>query len=307
MLQKRICILSRQDMKIKNLLAYINERFQFVNMALFAVLFLTVFVVSTYTNGQPINIGLNEFIGSLAVISFFFRLRVFDEIKDYDIDSINHPHRVLQSGRIELKHLTGMSVAGAVVEIAWCLVNGKLVFIYWLLAVLFAFLMRYEFFISSFLKKYLLLYAFSHMMIMPLIITWIWSAYADMSFQTNLLLLSSLSVLSGFSFEIARKIHISDYEKLLIDSYSKVVGYKGSIVLVLLILFIGVIIQFKLLNEIGSANWPFMVIGFLYLITVGLYISALVKPQEKKIRVGEIMVSLFMLFSYGTILIEIIF
>jgi 4-hydroxybenzoate polyprenyltransferase len=294
-------------MKIKNLLAYINERFQFVNMALFAVLFLTVFVVSTYTKGLLIKVGLNELIGSLAVISFFFRLRVFDEIKDYAIDSINHPHRVLQSGRIELKHLKWLSAAGALLEISWCLINGKFVLIYWLAAILFAFLMRYEFFISGFLKKYLLIYAFSHMMIMPLIITWIWSAYADMSFQTNLLLLSSLSVLSGFSFEIARKIHIPAYEKPLIDSYSKVVGYKGSIMLVLLILLMGVITQFKLLQQIGSATWPFMLIGSLYLLTIGLYVLGIIKPQEKKIRASEIMVSLFMLFSYVTILIEIIF
>ena len=294
-------------MKIKNFYAYSKERFPFINMALFVILFMTVLCVATYTNGQVVKVGWNEVLGSLAVISFFFRLRVFDEIKDYAIDSINHPQRVLQSGRIELKHLKVISLAGGMLEIVWSLMNGEIVFVCWLIAILFAFLMRYEFFVSSFLKKYLLVYALTHMMIMPLIITWIWSVYANVNIQINLFLLSSLSLLSGFAFEIARKIHIKECEKPLIDSYSKVVGYKGSIFLVLLILAVGVFTQFQLLHKIDSKTWPFVVIGLLYFSIIVLYISGILKPDEKRIRISEVIVSLFMLLSYCSVIIEIIF
>ena len=293
-------------MEIKNLYAYSKERFPFINMALFTILFFTVYCVATFTTGQLLHVGLNELVGSIAVISFFFRLRVFDEIKDYTIDAINHPHRVLQSGRIKLKHLTRISVMGGGIEIAWSFANGSQSLWWWLAALFFAVLMRYEFFISTFLKKQLLLYAFSHMLIMPLIVTWVWSAYIPVSLQENLVLLSSLSLFSGFAFEIARKIHIPDKEKPLIDSYSKELGYKVSITLVVFVLFMGVLTQFQLLQQISDARWPFLLIGTLYLLIIGFYMAAIFKPQEKKIRTSEVMVSLFMLFSYFSILIEII-
>ena len=54
-----------------------------------------------------------------AVISFFFRLRVFDELKDYELDLQNHPQRVLQSGRITLRKLFRISLGGSVLEAAW--------------------------------------------------------------------------------------------------------------------------------------------------------------------------------------------
>jgi UbiA prenyltransferase family len=293
-------------MEIKNLYAYCKERFSFVTMMLFVILFFTVSSVANYTIDKTLSIRFNELIGSVAVISFFFRLRVFDEIKDYALDMVNHPHRILQSGRIKLKQLIILSVIGGIVEIAWCTANGLQTTMTWGGAFVFALLMRYEFFIPSFLKKHLFIYAFSHMLIMPLIITWIWSAYAVISFHTSLVLLSSLSLLSGFAFEIARKIHIPEKEKPLIASYSKIVGYKGAIILVLLILLGGIATQFLLLRNIHSSIWPFLLIGLLYLFILGFYVSSLLHPIERTINQCEVLVSLFMVFSYSSIILEIV-
>ena len=73
---------------INALTAYLNERFPPINMALFAVLFGTVYSVAGYfwPAFNPLGFGWREGLGMVAVISFFFRLRVFDEIKDYDLD-----------------------------------------------------------------------------------------------------------------------------------------------------------------------------------------------------------------------------
>lgn len=292
-------------MEIKHLYAYGKERFPAVNMALFAILFTTVMCIATYTMDKPLQFGVNELLGCLAVISFFFRLRVFDEIKDYDIDMINHPHRVLQTGRITIKDLWAVSIAFGVIEIGWSLMNGIETLVAWTCALVFAVLMRYEFFVGKFLKKYLFIYAVSHMMIMPLVIYWVWSAYTDVSFNYNLLLLSSLSVVSGFAFEMARKIKLQGDERNSVDSYSKVVGYANAIFLVLLILLVGVFDQFALLQSLNSRLWPFLLIGTLYVMIAVLYVSALIRPRRETLKFSELMVSLFMLFSYVSIIIEI--
>ena len=97
----------------KAVFAYFRERFPLINMALFAILFFTVQAVSTYFIPlQPERSIWWVVMGVLAVISFFFRLRVFDEIKDFKIDARNHPQRVLQSGRIQIKHLVTLSLLG---------------------------------------------------------------------------------------------------------------------------------------------------------------------------------------------------
>lgn len=276
-------------------------------MVLFVILFLTVFFVANHSFAQAIEIYGREYWGMLAVISFFFRLRVFDEIKDYRIDSLNHPHRVLQSGKIQLKHLIWLSVLGGIIEIGWSFWMSAYTFWAWVLVFGYSVLMRYEFFAGNFLKRYLLLYAISHLLIMPLIIAWIWIAYTHFSTHLNLYLLALLSLWGGFSFEIARKIHSPAAESPTIDSYSKSLGYLQSILLVLCIALAGVATQFYLLYLIQASIWSYIGIALLLGVIGFLYVTSLNYPQETQLRKNEIWVSLFMVLSYISIMLEIIF
>ncbi len=278
------CLINFTGMKLKHLVAYSNERFPVVNMALFAILFLTVYSVARFFAPLPVHTSVTviDDWGMLAAISFFFRLRVFDEIKDYDLDCINHPHRVLQSGKVTLPQLTRLSLVGGFVEISWSAYQGPATLIAWGLALGYSVLMRYEFFVSTFLKKRLLLYAISHMLIMPLVISWIWSAYVPWGMAGQaLLLLAALSVLSGFSFELARKLFVPEAERPLVDSYTKTMGYVPAIVSVLLVLLAGVGTQFYLLTLLNAPLYPFVLIGGLYVLTLGVYIEAIRRPAAK--------------------------
>lgn len=294
-------------MTLKNIVAYFRERFPLINMALFAILFFTVHAVavqfiSTVTHREV----WWMILGVVAVISFFYRLRVFDEIKDYELDAKNHPHRVLQSGRVRKKHLIAISIAGTIVEIIWSLVSGFPVLICWGLAVGYSLLMRYEFFIGKFLNRYLLLYAITHMLVMPLIILWVYSGFhPQLDFLFPFYILAGLSLFSGFSFEIARKIHSPQAERTGIDSYSKSAGYIGSIALVLFILLCGVLIQSFLLYRINSRTWAFVLIGIIFMFALFLYLKNISKPAEKSLRTAEKVVSMFMLASYVSIIIEV--
>lgn len=276
-------------------------------MALFAILFFTVHAVAVYfVPAGPQREIWWMVLGVVAVISFFYRLRVFDEIKDFEIDAKNHPYRVLQSGRVKKKHLIAISIAGTIIEIIWSLISGFPVFVCWGIAVGYSLLMRYEFFIGRFLNRYLLLYAITHMLVMPLIILWVYSGFhPQLDFLYPFYILAVLSLFSGFSFEIARKIYSPQAERTGIDSYSKSAGYIGSIILVLVVLFCGVFIQSYLLHEINSRTWAYFLIGFIFLLALFLYLKNIFNPVEKSLRTAEKVVSLFMLASYVSIIIEV--
>lgn len=296
-------------MTIRALGAYLRERFPPVNMALFAILFLTVYAVARAT--QPAatalaDFGPREVLGIVAVISFFFRLRVFDEIKDYAADAVNFPERVLQSGRVTLEQLQGLAWAGLALEIGWSGWLGWPVLLAWGLALGYSLVMRYEFFAPSWLRARLVLYALTHLLIMPLLIGWVWSAYAARPLLTPpLLLLGLLSLLGGLAFEIARKIKPAPDERPGVDSYSRTLGYGGAIAAVLLVLLAGSAVQAVLLRLLAARAWPFALMAGLLAATAAAYALSWRRPAAGPLKVAELLVSLFMLTSYVAIIVEI--
>lgn len=293
---------------MRALWAYLQERFPLVNMALFAILFLTVYAVARATQPAPaaLAFGGREVVGILACISFFFRLRVFDEIKDYASDAVHFPHRVLQSGRVTLGQLQGLAAAGLLVEIGWSVWLGLPTLLAWGLALGYSLVMRYEFFAPRWLRARLVLYALTHLLIMPLLIGWVWSAYAARPLLTlPLLLLGLLSLLGGLAFEIARKIKPAADERAGVDSYSRTLGYGGAIVAVLLVLLAGTVVQAYLLRLLQARAWPFGLMAALFAATLLAYGLSWRRPAAKPLKVAELLVSLFMLTSYVAIIVEI--
>ena len=274
-------------MTLKNLVAYLQERFPFVNMALFAILFATVFTVAGRAAAGPgaplLRFGLGELLGMGAAVAFFFRLRVFDEIKDFASDAVLYPRRVLQSGRVSLRALQRLAWAGAALEAAWSLHRGWPAAGAWLLVLAYSLLMRYEFGVPAWLRARLLLYAVSHMLIMPLVIGWLWLAYAPgpLFWSAGGGLLALLSLLGGFAFELARKIKTPGAERSGVDSYSKTLGYGGAIAAVGLVLLGNAAVQARLFSQLAAGPWPFFLLAGLLLITLATYGAALARPREQ--------------------------
>ena len=159
-------------MKPGNLGAYLQERFAPVNMGLFVVLLGTVRGVASVAGDgphRPENWTL-VVLGALATVSFFFRLRIFNEEKDFALDAINHPQRVLQTGRVTLPQLRTLAWVGAALEAGWSAAHGPATFLLWSIALAYSLLMRAKFGVGCGLRARLVLYALSHMLIMPLVI-----------------------------------------------------------------------------------------------------------------------------------------
>lgn len=291
-------------MKFKYLLNYLNERFPFINMMLFVILYAMVFIVSEMVLvGNPHSYSFHA-IGIVSVISFFFRLRVFDELKDFKIDAINHPHRVLQSGIINLSTLKFLAFLGFLLELFWVFKAGTPAIFTWLFALIYSLLMRVEFFIPKLLQKNLLVYAITHMLIMPLIIVWIWASRYNV-FQINLVLiyLLLLGLLSGFAFEIARKTHAPDAERDTVDSYSKQLGLKNAQYLIIALVF-GLSLSLMLLFQLLVVPIYLYFIISIFSIWIFIeYYKTIMNPSEIAFRKNEKKVSLMMLISYLSLIL----
>ncbi|PIH04236.1 hypothetical protein CS542_01315 [Pedobacter sp. IW39] len=95
------------------------------------------------------------------------------------------------------------------------------------------------------ISRRLLLYACTHMVIMPFVMVWIWSAFNPDLHHPALYLLAGISLLCGFSFELpVNPCSAARRNRRLLFQIS---GLVTSIVCVLLVLLIGVIVQCRIL------------------------------------------------------------
>lgn len=295
-------------MKFRDLGAYLQERFAPVNMGLFVVLFGTVRGVATLV-GAPSASHADGLalvaLGALATVSFFFRLRVFDEEKDFAQDVLTHPQRVLQTGRVTLPQLRALAWAGALLELGWSAGQGATTLLLWAVALGYSLLMRMEFGVGAWLRQRLVLYALSHMLIMPLVILWLFSAYAPTLDAEYLPLLLLLSLLGGFSFELARKLHAPAAERVGVDSYSQALGYGPALSLTVVVLLAGGAVQALLLHGLHARWATYAVLWLLLASGLALYSTAARRPREARLRQAEKVVSLVMLTSYLAVLAEV--
>ena len=250
--------LTRADPWIKRFLAWANERFPLANVILTFVLFTAAILFSRLINseaGQPIQVGINDLVAYLAYYGFFFMLRVFDEHKDYELDCHNHPERVLQSGLItlkDLKILCVVAIAGQALISGW--LDGwtlGTVLSGWLVVIIWSSLMAKEFFIGEWLSKRLFLYALSHMVVMPMGLIWVVAMGSPgQPIEQVVYVLAAFSFVSGFTFEVSRKIKAPDDERDTIDSYTKIFGTKGAPMVAFSLVITGALVLCYLMNSI---------------------------------------------------------
>ena len=219
---------------IGHFLDWIDERFAWKNGILFVTLYVTVATLTRAATGSDgIAYSLFDLWGAVLTWSFFLLIRIFDEHKDYEKDCLNHPHRVLQSGRITLGQLRAVGAVAIAAQLGTSLwLDGGFgpVTLAWLALFGWLCLMGKEFFCGVWLEKRLTLYAVSHMAIMPFIVYWLAQlAVPGSGWNTATYGLSALALVSGFAFEITRKTWGPEEERETIDSYARIFGIPRAI------------------------------------------------------------------------------
>ena len=210
--------LNRESPFARRLSAYLAERFPLASHGLLIAAYYSSnqFLARTLTEpGRPMHYDWTTLLGAVTLLCFFFHLRVFDEHKDYAEDLVHYPHRVLQSGAVTLRHLKMLGGLAIATEIVLSALRGPAAFVAWLAAFLFSVLMLKEFFVPRWLKRHFLVYAVSHLLVMPLLALmvfsfatgrWPWEApfwfgvYAWVGFFVT------------FNWEVSRKIRAPEDE-----------------------------------------------------------------------------------------------
>jgi 4-hydroxybenzoate polyprenyltransferase len=258
----------------RRLAAYLAERFPVLGhgVLIFAYYSSSQFLARTLTApGRPMHYDLTSLLGGLALFLFFFHLRVFDEHKDYAEDLRNYPNRILQSGIItlrDLKILGGIAIALGILLCAW---RGPAALAAWTAAFLFSLLMLKEFFVGDWLKEHFLIYATSHMLIMPLLSLlvfsfatgrWPWEAppwywmYAWVGFFVTL------------NWEVSRKIRAPEDEVEGVETYTRIFGTYGAAYVVLLIRVIDTGLVSLVGWHLGLSPWFYAALVALFAVSL---------------------------------------
>ncbi|MGI9515683.1 MAG: UbiA family prenyltransferase [Pirellulaceae bacterium] len=254
--------------------AWLKERFPLLGHG--------ILIVSYYSSNQflaevltapdeKLRYTIGSLLGAITLFCIFFHLRVFDEHKDFEEDSLHYPDRVLQRGLISLRDLKiagGIAIGLEILLSAIWMPTGKpAALVAVLVTLFFSWLMLKEFFVRDWLKQHFLMYAISHMMIMPLLAmvvfsfttgeyfwtapTWYW-VYAFVGFFVTL------------NWEISRKIRSPDQEIEGVDSYTKIFGTYGAAWAVLIVRAIDTFLVALVGWHIGASTWFYVALIVLY-------------------------------------------
>lgn len=247
-----------------NWFVFIKERFKPLEYLPLIVLFVganILFAGKYFTLGiEPLALAK---IG-IMTLCFFFRMRLFDEIKDYEIDLVINPHRPLARGLLTVDKVKKGILALIAFELALGFSFGMVPALVYVFAIFYSLMMYEEFFIGDLIRPHLTTYAIAHTIVVAMLgfaIMSLASIETIFSFDRNVFyfLISHWFVFNLFEF--ARKTFDKDEERENVPSYSKIFTLKGACLLSLSqILFAQVAISLVFTQEKMFLLWAFSVL-----------------------------------------------
>jgi hypothetical protein len=174
---------------------------------------------------------------SIGVVVFFFKLRLYDEIKDYDTDVKINPTRPLPRGLVTMQEVKRGIEYCLVLEIILFASAGYPGLFGILFATTYSLLMYHEFFIGDLIRPHLTTYATSHTVVTLFLSLAIFQASSNLmiwDLPIEIYLFAFISWLLFNIFELGRKTYMKHEEKGQVESYSKVWTRPGAVALVLI-------------------------------------------------------------------------
>lgn len=236
----------------------------------------------------------------LLLFSSFLRLRLFDEIKDYETDLKINPTRPMARGIITRDQVKLVLLVLIVFELLIGLTIGLPVFLMHSLAIGYSLLMYEEFFIGVFLRQHLTTYAVTHTFVSVLLAATAGMAglmdSAAIYDQTAILFLLSNWMFFNL-FEFARKTFSVSEERLGVDTYSSLFGIPLSVGLSLSQVIIGI---FLLHLSISQNILPMYFLAGAYFVLSILFV---VKRTSAWAKIFRNMSGLYLLLHYIALMV----
>lgn len=270
--------------------AWFQERFPIGTVITGILIYVSCKIILFTPVGGSTSWSFSDIAGGLMIAFHFLILRIFDEFKDYEYDKIYNPERIVQKGIIKLNELKILGlIAFALQLVCFSLVSelkisATLAFSFlWIWTLL----MFKEFFIKEYLKPKLLLYSFLHLLVSPLLVVVIYfSLNRSESLSPVLYSLFGLNLLTGFLYEISRKLKGIEEDQKGSLSFSEIYGRSISSAFLSLSYFLTLVLGYYLFSQVGLQNYRILWVCIVILFVFGFVVSlnAYLKQPTKKTR-----------------------
>jgi hypothetical protein len=211
---------------------FLKERFD----PLSHVVMILLFVGAHY---QIVSSRLNflEMILVFVVVTLFFiKLRLYDELKDYELDVVINPTRPLPRGLLTQTEVKRTIEKIILFEIAIFAGLGAQALVSGFIVIGYSLLMYKEFFIPKLIRPHLTTYATTHTVVTFFLSLAIFSSFTKefiWQFSSDKFYFALMSWLLFNIFELGRKTYQKSEEREGVPTYSNVWGRYGAVILVL--------------------------------------------------------------------------
>lgn len=243
------------------------------------------------------------------MLSFFFRMRLFDEIKDYEVDLKVNPQRPLARGVLTVDQVKIGLLVLIFFEIALASSLGVSALLIHATAIGYSLLMYEEFFIGNFLRPHLTTYAVTHTFVSVLLglssgvsMSGVKNhevmAVAQEPSAINIYLKLTLFILMNWAFfnlfEFARKTFAASEERPHVPSYSNIFSPKGALALSLSQAILGVGVVYYL-----QPHWVWLLSLGGYILLSLIYI---INNSAKSAHLFRAISGVYILFHYALVI-----
>lgn len=259
---------------------FTKERFDPLSHFVMLALFLVAHFLFVHSQKELALNFLQLIFLSLGVVVFFFKLRLYDEIKDFETDVIINPTRPLPRGLVSILEVKRGIECCLVLEILLFASTGTTGLVGILLASSYSLLMYHEFFIGKYIRPHLTTYATSHTVVTLILSLAIFQAATHQGIwhlSREYFLFALISWLLFNIFELGRKTFMKHEEKEQVESYSKVWTRPGAIILVVIHAAVATYLSLKIesLQHLGMSTYLFCILIFLALFGVLMNLAPL--------------------------------
>ena len=289
---------------LKPWLIFIKERFSPVAYLPLLTLFVVANGLYVVINENLETSYLRWGLALIVITSAFFRLRLFDEIKDYETDLKINPTRPLARGLLSITQVRLAIAILIFLELAIAVLLGPWAFLVHALAIAYSLLMFEEFFIGPWLRPHLTTYAVTHTVISAMLGL---SAAILVSNHNPFLLTYDalfffLSHWAFFNlFEFARKTYAPEEERPHVPSYSQIFSPSGAWFLSLSEAFIGILLITATLKNPFVIGRDLLPIYILFVVFFIISLSYLIKTNRRTANVFRALAGIYLLSHYAAI------
>ncbi len=276
---------------IKRLQIYIKEMFPLKVFIPFAFLnhYILYFTVQLFLGAQTPILSFYSLIGVVTILGFMLIMRIFDELKDTEVDRKLFPNRPFPRGAVKKSDLVTLLFSIFLVVVALnSFRNYTLPF--FLICLFYGFLTYKWFFFKELISKKLLLALVTHQPLTYLINIYVVSTAMvqvnHVEWNNEVLVAAFIFFIPVLGWEISRKIKAKGGENEYV-TYSKIFGCTGATIISLIIhlsfslsmIYLGLKLAFDPLHLV----FQLLIIGYVLFV----YIRFLIYPIEKYNKVKK--------------------